>query len=185
MKIPLSFGSIFSKITKKIILLIVIVSAATLLISTLVAILLSGSHNLRFPSLGTIRVTGVEAYGGDINTTQDGMQFIDWGTIYPGVLLNRSLYIKSKSSTPITLNLTLSNLTFSNSIEENVTENLPSKNPMNLTWNYNNTQLSPNEEIYITLTLKASSDPGFIEYLIAYDVKNFGFDTVITALEQQ
>jgi len=172
----------FLRRSKKTILLIIIVFLLTLTISTLASIWLSSSHNLRFPSLGTIQVIGVEAYGGNITIVQDGKQYIDWGTIYPGSIINRSFYVKSKSNMPVAINLSISNIKFKNSKEENVTEALPIEKPLILTWNYNNTLLNPMETIYITLTLKASSDANFLDYLIANGVKEFGFDIIITAL---
>jgi len=145
---------------------------------------LSSYHNLRFPSLGTIRVIGVEAYGGNLTIVQDGKRYIDWGTIYPGSLINRSFYVKSKSNMPVTLKLSISNINFKNSKGENVSETLSLKDPLSLTWNYNNTLLKPNEEIYVTLTLKASSEIIFIDYLVANNVTDFIFDMVITATPQ-
>jgi hypothetical protein len=138
---------------------------------------------VRFPSLGIIRVVEVEAYGGNI-TTQDGNQIIDWGTVYPGTLINCSFYIKSVSNVPVILSLNFSNLTFQNSKEENVTAPLPIANPMSLTWNYNNRMLNLNDTIYVTLTLETTSDPRFVEYVISNDVKKFSFDIIIKPVEQ-
>jgi hypothetical protein len=174
----------FLRIKKEIILLVIIVSAATLAVSTIVSIWLSRYHNLHFPSLGTIQVTVVEVYGNDINYTQDGVPFIDWGTVYPGMATNRSFYINNTGNTLVTLSLKISNLTFQDADNRNVTGNLPIESPLNLTWNYNNTVLGRKEEIYVTLTLTVSSHPDFIEYLIAYDVTKFTFDVVITPVEQ-
>ena len=173
----------FLRRSKKTILLIITVAAATLLLSTMVSIWLSSFHNLHLPSLGTIRVIGVEAYGGNITTTQDGKQIIDWGTVYPGTFTNRSVYIKSISNVPVTLNLTISNVVFQNSTGQNVVENPPIENQLSLTWDYNNnTLLYPNDEIYVTLTLKISSDYGFVNCLINNDVERFGFDMIISAV---
>jgi len=146
------------------------------------SIWLSKYHNLHFPSLGTIHVIGVEVYGGDINITEDGIPYIDWGTIYPGTFTNRSFYIKSNSSVSIMLRLRTSSVTFQSSEDQNVTEGLPIENPLNLTWTYDDTPLDPAEEIYVTITLEASSDLSFLEYLVAYDVSKFSFDIIITPL---
>jgi hypothetical protein len=167
------------------VLIIIVVAALTLLISTLLSIWLSSFNNLRIPSIGTIRIVGIEAYGGNI-TTQDGEQIIDWGTVYPGAHVNRSLYINnSKSNTAIILSLTLSNLTFLNSRGENVTGSLPNgiENPLNLTWNYSGAPLNPREEIYVILTLDVSSSSSFLDYLITYDVREFGFEIAVKAIE--
>ena len=170
------------KQSKKTILLIIIVAAATLLLSTMFSIWLSSFHNLHLPSLGTIRVIGVEAYGGNITTTQDGKQIIDWGTVYPGTFTNRSVYIKSISNVPVTLNLTISDMAFQNSTGQNVIETPPIENPLNLTWDYNNTLLLWDDEIYVTLTLEISSDSSFISYLINNNVEKFDFDITIRAV---
>ena len=184
MKSARSYIANYLKIKKEIILLIIIVCATTLAISTLISVWLSKYHNLHFPSLGTIRVVGVEVYGGDINITQDGIPFIDWGAIYPGTVTNRSFYVNNTGNTPVTLSLKISNLTFQNAENKNVTGNLPIENPLTLTWNYNNTILESKKEIYVTLTLTASSHPDFLEYLIANYVTKFSFDVVITPVEQ-
>jgi hypothetical protein len=153
----------------------------------MLSIWLSNFHNLHIPSLGTIRVIGVEAYGGNI-TVQDGKQIIDWGTVYPGTRVNRSLYINNSiSNTQVTLSLLLSNLTFFNSGGENVTGNLPSSigNPMMLTWNYSDIPLNPREEVYLILTLEVSSDSSFLDYLVTYDVKEFSFEIAIKPLSNE
>jgi hypothetical protein len=72
---------------------------------------------------------------------------------------------------------------FQNSTGQNVVENPPIENQLSLTWDYNNnTLLYPNDEIYVTLTLKISSDYGFVNYLINNDVERFGFDMIISAV---
>lgn len=169
---------------KKTLLLIIVVSAVTILLNASIAIWLSRFHNLRLPSLGTIRVIGAEAYGGDINVTQDQKQCIDWGTVYPGLPVNRSFYIRSISNVPVTLNISILNLTFLNSRGENVTDKLPMKEPLNLEWNYTGILLNPKQEIYVTLTIEASTDPKFLRYIVDYDVQEFSFDIVIVAKEQ-
>ena len=169
---------------KRTLLLIIVVSAVTILLDASIAIWLSRFHNLRLPSLGTIRVIGAEAYGGDINVTQNQKRYIDWGTIYPGLPINRSFYIRSESNVPVTLNLSILNMTFLNSKGENVTDKLPIKEPLNLKWNYTGAPLNPKQEIYVTITIEASTDPKFLKYIIDYDVQKFSFDIAIIAKEQ-
>jgi hypothetical protein len=170
----------------KTLLLIIAVSLATLILSAAISLWLSSFHNLHLPSLGTIRVIGVEAYGGDINATQDGKQFIDWGTVYPGTMTNRSFYIKSISNEPITLQLPIiSNLTFQNSEGNKVIEPLSVENPLRLTWNYSGLPLNPKEQIFVVLTLEISSDSTFIDFIIDNDVKQFYFDITIKPVERE
>lgn len=157
----------------KTILLVILVSLATLLLNITISIWLRSFHNLHLPSLGTIRVIGVEA----------SILFIDWGTVYPGTPTNRSFYIKSISNEPITLQLTTQNLTFQNSEGTNITQTLPVEEPLHLTWNYSGSPLNPKERIYIVLTLIVSSDSKFLEYIINNDVKQFYFDIIIKPME--
>lgn len=168
--------------SKKTILLIIIVSGLTLLLSMLASMWLSSYHNTSFPSFGVIRVIGVEAYGGDIHISQDGQQYLDWGTLYPGMIANNSFYIKSQSNMPIKLALSISNFTFRNARGENVTAPLPVSQPLKITWNYNDTIINPRESVYVTLSLTVSSDVAFLTYAIDNNVKEFGFDINIKAL---
>ena len=187
MKLKFQPSSIVRFISRfwKTLLLIIAVSLATLILSTAISLLLRNFHNFHLPSLGTIRVIGVEAFGENINTTQDGKQFIDWGTVYPGSLTNRSFYVKSISNEPITLQLIISNLTFQNSEGNNVMEPLPVENPLILTWNYSGAPLNPKEQIFVVLTLEISSDRRFIDFIIDNDVKRFYFDISIKPVEQR
>lgn len=173
----------FLKDRKKTILLIVIVSIATLAVSTMTSILLSRYYNLHFPSVGTIKVTAVEVYGGDINITQDGVPFIDWGAVSPGKITNRSFNVSNAGNTPIILSLKIANVTFYDSNNQNVTADLPIETPLNLTWNYNNTVLEPKKEIQVTLALTVSAQQEFLQYLVDYDVKKFSFDIAIAPVE--
>lgn len=168
--------------SKKTILLIVIVIILTLIISSIASMLLSSYDNITLPSIGTIYVIGIEAYGGDLNET-DGQKYIDWGAVYPGASTNRSLYIKSKSNKPVTLNLTVENLVFKKSNQEITPELQLAEAPINVTINFSG-PINPNEEIYITLTLKVSQNPEFIKYLIDYQVTNFSFDMHIITQEE-
>ncbi|MDH5483409.1 MAG: hypothetical protein OEY22_11135 [Candidatus Bathyarchaeota archaeon] len=164
-------------------MLILIVAVATIAVSTAIAMWLSRFDNLHIPSLGTLRTTGVEAYGGDINLTQDGEQYIDWGTIYTGMLVNRSFYIRSKTNVETTLNFTIANLTFLDSNGENVTEYLPIEMPLIPDWNCTDTPISPDQEICVNFTLQASIDTSFINYLLVYEVTGFSFDMIIRVIE--
>jgi hypothetical protein len=51
---------------------------------------------------------------------------------------------------------------------------------MYLTWDYDNSTLQPGEIIRVTFTLHARSSSDFIEFLIANDMKAFGFDIHIS-----
>jgi len=173
--------------SKRKILLIAITVVITLIVSSLISIWLSRFDNYLILSLGTIHTTGFKAYEGNI-TGKDGNQSIDWGTIYPGTLTNRSFYVQSQSNIETTLNFTTGNWTFRDSEGKNVTESLANYTitrqlAMNVTCNATGTRISPNEEIHVTLTLRASDDIRFINYLIDKRVKEFSFDIHIYAEE--
>lgn len=154
-----------------------------MLLNVAFSIWLSSSHNLHLPSVGTIHVIGVEAFGGNLTVAQDGSHVIDWGTVYPGTKISRMFYVKSVSNRPITLQLTFSNLTFQDSKGADVTETPPLENPLRLTWNYTGATLKPDEQICVVLTLEVSSDPRFLEYMIDNFVEQFYFVIIIKPLE--
>jgi hypothetical protein len=171
----------FLRRSKKTVLLILVVAAITIALSTTISMFLSRINHLRIPSLGTIHTFRVEAYGGNI-TLKDGIQYVDWGTVYPGTLINRSLYLQSKSNIEAIFILEAANWTCRDSNDNIVTD--PINNYMNLTWDYTATQISPGEAIYVTLTLQASPDESFINYLITNNVTSFSFEIVIYASEE-
>jgi hypothetical protein len=159
------------RVRKKIILLIMVVVAITIIINMTIAVWLSRFHNFNVPTIGTIYTLGVEAHGGDIPANTS---YVDWGVVYPGTSANRSFFVKSVSTPEITLILEPSNVTFQDSEGRNVTD--PSSSYMSLTWDYDNTPLSYNEEVYVTVTLSVSSSPNFINYLVTNNVTRFSFD---------
>ncbi len=167
----------FLRHSKKTLLLILVVAAITVALTTGISILLTSVDNLTFPSLGTIRTTRLKA----------SIEYIDWGTIYPGTLTTHSLYVQSESNIKTTLILETENWTFRDSEGRNVTESLATyiKRPlaMNLTWDYAGTPVNPGEKIYVTLTLQAYDNIQFINYIINENVQRFSFDIHIYAKE--
>ena len=157
--------------SRKTILLIVIVAVATIIISSLVAVWLSRTYNLSVPSLGTIYVTGVEVYGGDLRT-QNGLVSIDWGDIQWGDSKSVSFYLRSTSTIPTRLGL-------------NTTDWSPEAlgNYMSLSWNYDGTQLVPQEEILVKLALTVSDSRDFANYLVLNNVKSYNFTVYIYTLK--
>ena len=168
---------------KRILVLIAVVAFMTVVVTTLVITSLSQlgiinisrilnfSSILNTSSIGTIRVTGVAAYGGDIRTT-NGTNVVDWGTFYPGVSNNASFYLESISNIPVKL-------------AYNVTDWSPESlvSYMTLTWNYNDTVILPHEQILINFTLSLSSSTDTINYLIDNNVTSFNFNINIYTLE--
>ncbi len=169
----------FPRPSKKTLLLILVVATITLLFSTLISMWLSKFHNQHIPSVGTLRTIGVEAYGGDIKRDEQGNKYINWSAIYTGASENRSFYLRSKSNVKANLTITDVNWAFNNSEDEI----LIGFNASYMIFNCdkNGTLISPNEEIYVTLTLKASTESSFINALIINKVEKFSFDIIITA----
>ena len=162
-------------------LLIIVVAVATLAISASISIWLSRYHNTRFPTLGTIYTIGVEAYW-DQNLTNRTTQ-IQWGTLYPDTKTNTTIYLRSTSNIPTTLILQTENWAFTNSSGINITEPSNRQNYMNLTWNYNNQTLNPDETIETTLTVTVTDNLTFLEYLIQNSITTFNFDVTIRTEE--
>jgi hypothetical protein len=164
-----SFAS-FWRSYRRIIILILVTVLLTLVISATMSIVLSRFTNLSVPSVGNIRAIGVEAYwefGGENKT-----EIVDWGTIFPGLSKNVTLYVKSVSNVETTLNLTAMNW------------NPPQiSDYLNLSWSYDGTPLEPGEVIQVTLTLSTSSSTSLAQYLIVNDVRSFDFDIDILATE--
>jgi hypothetical protein len=136
----------------------------------MISIFLSRITNLSIPSVGHIRTIGVEAYwelDGENKT-----ETVDWGTIFPGLSKNVTLYLKSVSNVETTLNLTAINWNPSNISDY-----------LNLSWSYDGTLLEPGEVIQVTLTLSASPSNSLVQYLIINDVRSFDFDIDILATE--
>lgn len=157
--------------SRKIILLIATVATITLITTTLIAICISNSFNIHVPSLGTIRLIGVEAYGGDTNTT-NGQVSLNLGTIDVGIPKNVSFYIRSVSNVPTNLDLVVDNW-----------------NPnglaryMNVSWNYTGNQVAAGEEIPIRIDIDTVDAAEFWDYLIANHITSFSFSLTIKVSE--
>lgn len=167
---------------KKTVLLIIIVAAATLILSGVVSIILERQSNLSFPSIGNIHTIGVKAYW-DQNLQNETKQ-IQWGTIYVGSSLNVTLYLQSTSNVETTLSLTTTNWTYTDT--HNITVSGPSESTpyMNLTWNYDNQTLDPNQTIQVTLTLTTDNSADFVNFLINNSIRQFTMDITIQANEK-
>lgn len=113
---------------------------------------------LSIRSGGIIRTMGVGAYG-DISCSSSVL-FVDWGTVEPGSMKNKTIYLRNEGNVAVTLFLYADNWN-------------PSEvsNYMTLSWDYNNRTIDPLEVVQTTLTL--STSPA-IE-----GITNFSFDIFI------
>jgi len=169
----------FLKRSKKTLLIIIVVAIITLCASTIVSIWLDVHSNFYFPSVGNIRTIGVKAYWDQEHANETTE--IQWGTLYPGSTNNVTLYLRSTSNHKITLTMQTGNWTFLNSSDIAVSGPDSMTPFMNLTWNYDNTPISPNETLQVTLTLHVSDSSTFIEYLVQNEIRSFSFDISIRA----
>ena len=158
---------LFLSRSRRIVLLIIIVAALTITSNVLIAVWLSRSYGLAVPSVGTIYVTNVEAFGGDIKLV-NGVPSIDWGDVEIGDSRKVSFYLRSTSNVPTRLALSAASWS---------PEGM--KNYMTLSWNYNGTQLLPKEEILVNLTLSAADTKDFANYLVENKVKSYNFTMCI------
>jgi hypothetical protein len=160
----------------KTVLTILVVVIYTIVLTSLFVSVIDGSNPLRMPTIGNIITMGYEAHGGDIQTAGEN-QTLDWGTIYVGTSTNRSFTIKSKSNTITIPQLNTTDWTFRNQQDQLVAP--PTLNDIIVNWTLNNTLLTPNEELNVTITLTIKYDAIFVDYLVNNNVKTFSFDIII------
>ena len=156
---------------RKTLILIIIVVTITVISNVAIAVWLYQSHDITIPTVGTIHLTGVEAYGGDIKLV-DGVDSIDWGSIYAGSPKNVSFYLRSLSNIPITLAF---------SADHWEPEGLESF--ALISWNYTGTQISPREEISVRIDFDSVLSNDFIDFLLANHDIAFRFNLNIRAVE--
>jgi len=113
-----------------------------------------------YSSYGNLYVTGVEIYGGDLEGNQ-----IRWGHLYLGDSKDVSFFVLSTSNVPIRLSLSVTDWT-----PPGISSFL------NLSWNYNQTIINPNQGVYLTLTLTTPISQEFTNYLINNNVNLFNFN---------
>ena len=154
-------------------------AAATLLVSAAVSILLNSSSSITLPSIGNIHTVGVKAYWNANLTNQT--TGINWGTVYTGESYNVTLYLQSTSNVPTVLEMTTANWTFITTNGTIASGPAATTPYLNLTWNYDNSTLNPNQSLQTTLTLTTESSSAFISFLIDNNIKQVTMDVTIQA----
>jgi len=168
--------------SKKTVLLIIVVVVVTLLLSAAISIILNNNSSITLPSIGNIHTIGVKAYW-DPNL-KNQTTGINWGTVYTGESYNVTLYLQSTSNVPTALELTITNWTFINTNNTIASGPADSTPYLNLTWNYNNSTLNPNQTIQTTFTLTTDNSMSFINFLINNNIKQVTMDITIQANEK-
>jgi hypothetical protein len=175
-------ASDFLRLHKKTIVLIVTVAAITLVVSGAISVILDDRNNISLPSIGYIHTVGVKAFW-DL-ALQNQTATIQWGTVYTGSSYNITLYLQSTSNVQTILGLATTNWTYTNANNTIVSGPAESTPYINLTWNYNNETLEPNETIQTTLTLTTDGSPNFVLFLVNNSIKQFAMDITIRANEK-
>jgi hypothetical protein len=178
----LHLASDFLRRHKKTIVLIVTVVAITLLVSAAISIILDDRNNISLPSIGYIHTIGVKAYWDP--TLQNQTAQINWGTVYTGSSYNVTLYLQGTSNVRTTLSLSTTNWTYTNANNTVVAGPSDSTPYLNLTWNYQNQTLNPNQTFQATLTLTTDNSANFLTFLINNNVTQFTMDITIQANEK-
>jgi len=113
-------------------------------------------------SYGSIKTLGVAAYKDSLCNSP--ASDINWGTISPGASLTNTVYLRNEGNSDVTLSLETVNWS-------------PTNAPtyMTLSWNYAGQKISPNQVIYIRLTLSVSQNVN--------GINNFNFDILMIGNE--
>lgn len=163
------------------VILVLAVVVATLIISATVSVFLERLGGVHIPSIGTLRIIGLEAFGGDLKTGDNG-DYLDWGTVPTGGPANRSFSIRSKISVETTLDFVTGNWTFFEFDQVNVTERVLNningtlESYMNVTWDADGKLIEPGGSINVTLTMHVSDEYYFVNALFSNEVQGFSFD---------
>jgi hypothetical protein len=163
---------------KRTIIVLVIISTLILLL-TLIFSWKNNNFRFSFPSMGKIHTINVNVQGGDLKY-MNGEPTLDWGVVYPGLQVNRTFYVTSKSNIEGTLTIKVVNLTFSNTeaFTYNKTDWMKIVEP-----SCNKTTIKPKETILVTLTLNVSNSNDFVNWIIENNIKSFNFDIHIYVKE--
>jgi hypothetical protein len=137
----------------------------------MIAVLLERSGSIRIPSIGNIHTFGVEAYGGDLRS-EDHTQYVNWGTVFPGMSANRSFYLRNIGNTEGILHL--------NSQDWNPVD---ISQYLNLSWNREGISIQSQGETLVTLTLTVASSREFMEYVLDSNVTQFALGIRIESVQ--
>jgi len=138
-----------------------VVVAAVALLGTVLALTTLGllSVNQSVPSSGTITSVNVGVYSDPGCTTN--CTSISWGSISPGSVVTKTVYVKNTGTAQITLNMTT-----------NSWSPAGANGPIALTWDKEGAVLTASQVATTTLTLTVSSSIS--------GVTSFSFNIVIT-----
>jgi len=117
-------------------------------------------------SRGEVKVVDVGVYWDANCTSSSSVDYVDWGSLEPGLVRNVTVFIRNEGNEPSTLFLNTTNWHPSNASDF-----------ITLNWDYNGYIINPQDyPTKVTLTLSVAST---IE-----EVKDFSFDIIIGVNEQ-
>jgi len=112
----------------------------------------AGQTSISLSSSGSIKTTeGLSVYSNLACTTPKTS--IEWGELEKGGNSNVIIYVRNEGDSPLTLSLVTSDWNPSSAADF-----------LNISWNYNNQPLNPDQVVQITLTLTVDSDAQGIDF---------------------
>ena len=138
------------------VIIVIVVFASGTILGQFSSVRLIGSR-------GEVKVVDVGVYW-DANCTSR-VDYVDWGSLEPGLVRNVTVFIRNEGNEPSTLFLNTTNWHPSNASDF-----------ITLNWDYNGYIINPQATTEVTLTLSVAST---IE-----EVKDFSFDIIIGVNEQ-
>jgi hypothetical protein len=134
--------------------------AFTMVLATM-AIVYAATNVFTLHSTGTVKGIGVGIYWDSGCTNR--VASIDWGLAEPGMIQNKTVYIKNEGNANVTLTLQTSNWSPTSATTY-----------ISLGWTYNNQTILVNQVLQVTLRLTIASN--------VTGITTFNFDIVITAI---
>ena len=117
------------------------------------------STSITVPNSATLRTVGLEAYWDEACTNK--VTSIEWGSLEPGQTKSVQIYIKNTGNTPETFSFTTENW-----------EPASASSYITVEWDYDGTQVQPENSISVIFTLYVSPSIS--------DIESFTFDMIIT-----
>ena len=140
------------------VIIVIVVFASGTILGQFSSVRLIGSR-------GEVKVVDVGVYWDANCTSSSSVDYVDWGSLAPGLVRNVTVFIRNEGNEPSTLFLNTTNWNPSNASDY-----------ITLNWDYNGYIIPQKETTEVTLTLSVAST---IE-----EVKDFSFDIIIGVNEQ-
>lgn len=117
------------------------------------------ASNIYISNVGVIKTVNVRAYEDPSCSVE--LTKIDWGIVEPSSVTNKTVYIRNEANVPVILILTTQDWNPSNA-----------SNWIQLTWNYNGSQIAVNDVTKVVFSLAVAPD--------ITGIQAFSFTIIIT-----